>query len=488
MSLNWREIALILSELPLEGSSIQKTHQIGYHALVFEMYHSGSGRWELYVEVGTNRSRLHRLTAGDSFPKPKKTVRLQRFIQFMRARVEGARVVSVTQDPGDRLVVLQLDQHGESMVLVFRLYSGAGANIIVCDGEMTILDLLLRRPARDEMSNRPLVLQTRTEPIDDNRFPVRERIPGSSFNEQIEREYRTEDAEGELSRLLAQVTALKEKELGQLRQTIATLERRISETSSYDSYKRSAELLGASMHLVKPKTEWVEVPDYYQENGSTALIALDPSLTAGENVEAYYKKYQKGKRTLQNLQEEFVSTKKQLELTAERFETLLTPDSAGVVDVDLLRKACGGGPLPDTRKDPLSGAPGLRFMSGPYTILVGRNAKENDELLRQWTRGNDFWMHTRDVPGGYVFIKSIAKKTIPLETLLDAATLALLYSKAKESRKADLYYTQVKYLRRVKDGKTGLVIPTQEKNFSIEMDDKRVQRLFSTGEHDPSAV
>jgi len=338
MSLNWREIALVLSELPLEGSSIQKVHQIGYHALVFELYHSGFGRWELYAEVGTNKSRLHRLTASDSFQKPKKTAKLQRFIQFMRARVEGAKVVSVMQEPGDRLVVLQLDQHGEPMVLVFRLYSGAGANIIVCDGEMTILDLLLRRPARDEMSNRPLKLEARTEPVDETKFPVRIREPGLTFNEQIEQEYRTEDAEGELTRLLAQVTALKEKEIGQLSQTITTLSRRINETSSYESYKRSAELLSAAMHLFKPKAEWVEVPDYYQENGSTALIALDPSLTAGENVEAYYKKYQKGKRTLQNLQEELVSTQKQLQLTIARFEALLTLDSEGIPDIDLLRK------------------------------------------------------------------------------------------------------------------------------------------------------
>ena len=488
MSLNWREIALILSELPLEGSSIQKTHQIGYHALVFELYHSGFGRWELYAEVGTNKSRLHRLTASESFPKPKKTAKLQRFIQFLRARVEGARVVSVTQEQGDRLVVVQLDQHGDPLTLLFRFYSGAGANIIVCDEEMTILDLLLRRPARDEMSNRTLKLEVRNELIDENKYPVRERIAGLSFNEQVEREYRTEDADGELSRLLAQVTALKEREIGQLRQTIATLSRRMSEASSYESYKHSAELLGAAMHLAKPKAEWVEVPDFYQDNGSVVLIALDPSLTAGENVEAYYKRYQKGKRTLQNLQEELVATQKQLELTTARYEALLVPDAEGVPDVNLLRKAAGGGPLPDARKDPFSGAPGLRFQSGAYTILVGRNAKENDSLLRKWTRGNDFWMHARDVPGGYVFIKSIAKKTIPLDTLLDAATLALLYSKAKESRKADLYYTQVKYLRRVKDGKTGLVIPTQEKNFTIEMDDKRVQRLFSTGDHDSSDI
>ncbi len=72
-------------------------------------------------------------------------------------------------------------------------------------------------------------------------------------------------------------------------------------------------------------------------------------------------------------------------------------------------------------------------------------------------------LHTRDYPGGYVFIRNQPGKSVPLEVLLDAGNLALFYSKARQSGKGDLYYTQVKYLRRAKDGPTGLVLPTQEK-------------------------
>jgi len=125
--------------------------------------------------------------------------------------------------------------------------------------------------------------------------------------------------------------------------------------------------------------------------------------------------------------------------------------------------------------------PGLVFSSGGFTFLVGRTAKENDYLLRRVTRGNDLWFHTRDYPGGYVFIRTQKGKSIPLEVLLDAGTLALFYSKARNNGSADLYYTQVKYLRRPKDGKLGLVLPTQEKNLSIKLDKGRIDRLFSSG-------
>lgn len=121
--------------------------------------------------------------------------------------------------------------------------------------------------------------------------------------------------------------------------------------------------------------------------------------------------------------------------------------------------------------------PGLDFTVDGWYILVGRDANENDELLRHHVRGNDMWFHTRDCPGGYVFVKYRAGKTIPLEIMLDAGNLAVYYSKARKNGKADLYYTQVKHLRRAKNGPKGLVLPSQEKNLSITLDQKRLARL-----------
>jgi predicted ribosome quality control (RQC) complex YloA/Tae2 family protein len=76
-----------------------------------------------------------------------------------------------------------------------------------------------------------------------------------------------------------------------------------------------------------------------------------------------------------------------------------------------------------------------------------------------------------------VFIKQRAGKTVPLEILLDAGNLAIFYSKGRNNGKGDLFYTQVKYLRRAKDGPKGLVIPTQEKNLHITLDEKRLRSL-----------
>jgi predicted ribosome quality control (RQC) complex YloA/Tae2 family protein len=74
-------------------------------------------------------------------------------------------------------------------------------------------------------------------------------------------------------------------------------------------------------------------------------------------------------------------------------------------------------------------------------------------------------------------VKAPAGKSPPLEVMLDAGNLAIHFSKAKASGAGDVFYTQVKYLRRVKGGKRGLVIPTQEKNLHIKVEEERIERL-----------
>jgi predicted ribosome quality control (RQC) complex YloA/Tae2 family protein len=162
-----------------------------------------------------------------------------------------------------------------------------------------------------------------------------------------------------------------------------------------------------------------------------------------------------------------------------KYARLLTSSGDEKSDIRLLKRELGSETADKVTK---VRSPGLTIQSGQFTLLVGRNAKENDELLRRWVRGNDYWMHTRDTPGGYVFIKFKRDKSVPLDVLLDAANLALVFSKAKNQGKADLYYTQVKYLRRPKKGKTGEVIPTQEKNLSVTLDEGRLARLLSEDE------
>lgn len=478
MSLNWKEIDLILDELQLENSSIQKIRQPNFRTLILDLYAPGK-RQSLFISLAQGKTRLHRLTA--SF---KNQVPLQRFAQFLRARVKGGKIMAAEQIAGERIVCLTVQRGGESTYLYLRLWGGA-ANIIAADRQHTILDAFYRRPKRKEVSGEyfnpyELIESSKggqAQSAKHDKFTVRQHPESMSFNEFIEHEYFDIEVDQELAGVTERAEALLSKQLSNIETKLSELNEKRYNSEELEGLKQTGDLIMANLHQIEAGSQWVKLSDFYHDNAPVE-IELNPKASPQQNGEAYYEKYRKAKRQRAHLEEELENleqSRRQLQKQAEQLFNIQEPAERLQALREFIEQY-----TPKKGEKPAAAAPGLRFQSGPFTLLAGRTAKENDELLRRYVRGNDYWLHTRDYPGGYVFIKYIAGKSVPLETLLDAANLALHYSKGRSAGKAELYYTQVKYLRRAKEGKQGLVIPTQEKNLSIELDEKRVQRLLKT--------
>lgn len=74
-----------------------------------------------------------------------------------------------------------------------------------------------------------------------------------------------------------------------------------------------------------------------------------------------------------------------------------------------------------------------------YTILVGRNRRENEQLTLQVARDGDVWMHVRGAPGAHVVLQmsQAPPGAEPTEECLAlAANLASFYSDLRSERKA----------------------------------------------------
>jgi predicted ribosome quality control (RQC) complex YloA/Tae2 family protein len=475
MSLNWKEIDTILGELRLEGSFIQKIRQPNYHSLLFDLYNPDGGRYRLLIELKPGECRMHSLSK--DLPADR-TGKLQRFAQLLRSRLQGSLITRASQLGGERIVKIEASHYGEITILYIRLWSNA-ANIIAADADDTIIDAFYRRPNKQEVSGAACELST----IADGKTPnpahgnLREAYDGSqSFNAFIESAYETETQSVALNEKLDELRELVSERRRRLNQLIDNKRRELVSAGSLEQLKDTADNLAASAHLIQPGSQWVEIPDY-AHGGEPVAVKLDAKLNGWENVEAYYEAYSKAKRTAEHLQEDIKAAQRDLEHLDHEYTRVLSAHGELEEQRNLAQKLLHHLRPRSGSKD-TSSTPGLSFHSGAFTILVGRTAKENDQLLRSYTRGNDYWLHTRDYPGGYVFIKYIAGKSVPLETLLDAGNLALYFSKARSNGRADLYYTQVKHLRRAKGATYGTVLPTHEKNLAVELDRNRIERLF----------
>ena len=474
MSLNWKEIDLVLTELDLPGRSVQKVRQPDFKSLIIELFKPGDPL-SLYICLGSGETRLHRLSrklpAADT---------LQRFAQMLRSRIGGGRISEARQIGEDRIVLLKVVRAGEETELWIRLWGGA-ANIIVTDPDGVIIDAFYRRPGKGEVSGgvyRPLEEIEKSKRSGSTKvFSVREIGGDGDFNGRIERHYFDHFGEESRERLREKAAESLERDLTALESLLEKLIARRAEFDLADSYRKSGDILLSSLHLIKPGDTWLDTVDFYDDD-RPIRIELDPRAAPEQNAEMYFLRYRKAKAGRDHIEEEIADTRRRIGEAESRIAALLrspagsdTGELTGIVRHPPRRQSSEGG-----KGDP----PGLRYVSGEYPIYVGRTSIENDELLRSWVKGNDYWLHTRDYPGGYVFIRTQPKKSVPLDVLLDAGNLALFYSKGRASGRGELYYTQVKYLRRAKDGKRGTVLPTREKNLSIRLDEARLKRMMDS--------
>jgi predicted ribosome quality control (RQC) complex YloA/Tae2 family protein len=461
MSLNGSEIDTILDELALTGNHVQKVIQTDFRNLYLQLFRPPRAWW-LRICLENPSVRFH---ATNRPPRAKRSH--QRFEDFLWSRVRGGRIVAAEHLFSDRIVRLEASRDGETTLIYLRLW-GTRANVIVTDREGTILDAFFRKPTQGiETGGRFVPTPPENPPAP---RAVRPHPDGQTLNEWVEEEYARLERERERERLVGTCRRALEKQRRRTASRLSEIEAGRAQGRAVDRYRHYGDLILANLYQISPGAAWVEVEDYL-DNNRMVRLELDPAVSGQENATRYYDRARRSEESTAFLETSAAALQGRLDGLDRSLAALeeLTVVELRALSADLAQQAKGvrgSAPLP-----------GLEFESGGFRILVGRNARENDELLRRATRGNDWWLHTRDYPGGYVFVKAQSGKSVPLDVLLDAGNLALFFSKARSAGKADLYYTQVKYLRRAKDGPKGLVLPTQEKNLLVELDTDRLQRL-----------
>ncbi|MBN1523528.1 MAG: NFACT family protein [Spirochaetales bacterium] len=468
-SLNRLEIDLVLQELNLPGSRIQEIAQPTIQELVLDLYKQGESR-RLVFSFADNACRFH-LFHGQ-LPKNRKP---QRFVSFLRAHIRNAHIVSAVHVNQDRILKLEIRRGENTVHFWVRMWTNA-PNIIVTDAQHVILDAMFRRPKRNEISGK-LFTPEGSPPSaqkSDKEFSIRE-IPGEgSFQERLEIFFASEEKANELEtlrELLQKQLIAKESKLAASKKKI---EKSLEESGEYQRFREIGDLIISNMSMIQPGDRWLTCEDYYHDK-QPVEIELEVNKSGIENAEQYYEKYKKSRNRHQYLTEELKTVEKDCEETRMMLEKVeQTNDLHFLQETDKKLRTS----LPPKQTDDKT-SPGKTYQSAGFTIIVGKTAKENEALLRRHVRGNDYWLHVRDTAGAYVFIKNKPGKTIPLEVLLDAGNLAVFFSKAKSSGKADLYYTQVKYLKKIKGAKAGLVLATQEKNIAVTLDETRLHRLFN---------
>lgn len=100
-------------------------------------------------------------------------------------------------------------------------------------------------------------------------------------------------------------------------------------------------------------------------------------------------------------------------------------------------------------------------------MLVGRAARDNDNLTFKVAKPSDLWLHAADYSGSHVVVRNPTRKEIPHRTLIEAAQLAAYFSQANKDPKVDVHYTQRKFLSKPKGAAPGLVRLLRFKSITV---------------------
>jgi predicted ribosome quality control (RQC) complex YloA/Tae2 family protein len=481
VSLNWKEINLILEELKPEGSQIQKAVQSAFDVLVLSLY-GKKGAVTLLISLSPGACRIH-----ETFAAVPRSMKPLRFAQFLNSRIVNGRIEEAVQLGDNRIVRMKVRRGDERYLLYIRLWSNA-ANVIVTDENGTVLDAMKRLPKKGEISGGRFtpekdLLPGCGEGEKAKKYEVRE-LPGEgSFNGRVDAWYSSREGVLSLDALREQARRNYEGSMGRLKASLDRLREKEADFAAAGRLKEYGSLILANLGSIKEGDQWLETENFYSrgspegdspKGSGIVRIKLEDRKTPVETAEDYFEQYRKAKSGLEEVRAEIGAGEREIRLMEETLGKLLSETNPLILHKLLKTK---GKPAPALPGKAGESRPGLSFLRKDWIIIVGRDARENDALLRKYVKGNDLWLHVRDYPGSYVFIKQRAGKTVPLDILLDAGNLAIFYSKGRNNGEGDLFYTPVKYLRRAKNGPKGLVIPTQEKNLHVKIEAERLRDL-----------
>ena len=193
-------------------------------------------------------------------------------------------------------------------------------------------------------------------------------------------------------------------------------------------------------------------------------VSLDPRLSPMENAQVMYERAKRLVRGRPIVTRRLKRIEKELDVLRAGLTAVQEGDLPGTIATSLLPTAPRSHPLPAET------APRTYQILG-YTVRVGRNARENDALLRE-ARPNDLWFHTKEVAGAHVVLRRTGKEPIPKAVIEAAARLAARFSKAKGERRVEVSCAPARYVRKPKGAPPGLVKLIREDTLTVDLQRK----------------
>ncbi|WP_194609041.1 Rqc2 family fibronectin-binding protein [Clostridium vitabionis] len=242
-------------------------------------------------------------------------------------------------------------------------------------------------------------------------------------------------------------------------------EKQLRDTEKKDRYRLYGELLNTYGYELKGGEKQLVCENYYTNQEVT--IPLDPTLTARENAQKFFARYDKLKRTEEATSHLLKETRAEidhLESISASLDIALREEDLAEIRQEMIEYGFLHRKGPQARKAKITSRPFHYRSTDGFDLYVGKNNYQNEELTFRFASGNDWWFHAKKMPGSHVILKNDGRP-IPDRAFEEAGALAAYYSKGRNADKVEIDYIQRKQLRKVNGGAPGFVI--YHTNYSL---------------------
>ncbi len=413
----------------------------------------------------------------------------------LRELISGTRIDKVDQPGGDRIMRFSLSCGGSPRIereMIVELFGRQG-RLLIIEGRSRRVLLVVGRGGLGKGEQykfpEPVATSEETLPAATLPFDPLQLIP-QSFR----------SGEAPLHRFLFETLDRAEKvnwlhgkireHEQQLRRSLKVLRRRISQLKKdlesgqkWQQWQQQGELLKANLPRISRGMKSIEVQDWYQDDTPMVELALEEDRTPLQNIEKYFRRSRKGKRSIQVLTERLDESETATALLEEQLQLLSSLKSLEDLDEETVDTHCERasevlkkyGKKRQGRKS--AGKRGsdtqqpkrfrvYRSREG-LEILAGRSARENDDLSIRTARGNDLFFHMARRPGAHVILRVERGRTAAPESIEDAAYVAAHLSGWRGPGAAVVHWTEAKYVRKPKGFPPGKVLIEREREFLV---------------------
>ena len=468
MSLNCIEIEKVINTFPQTGY-IKKIFEIDKFTLIINVFNKEK-EYFIFCSIKDGYNRICLSPKNENFNKKN-----LRFSQSLNSNIKNGKINKIYQYNYSRIVAIDIQTQSFLKKLIFRLW-GNGSNILLLDQDNKIIDCMRRMPKRGEWPDELFIFPDKINENIKNKFKVRKEFLNGNLNNNIYHHYNNIISNEKNFKKKNNLIQLLNKEIELLKIKLKNNKSVLKEKE--DLYKKYGELLKNNLYKIKKGDSSIEIEDY--EQNKKIVIPLDIKSTPSDNLKKYFNMYKKIKHDRTIWEKEKNSVKKRLgklEKYIDLLNILNDNDKLSELEDDIKKYLKIKS---SNNKNKIKNIHGRHLiLTGGYNAYISKDAKNSHELLNKIAKGNDYWFHIRDYPGSHVIVKKIDKKEITNNAKIEAANLAVYYSKSKNPEYADVYFSQVKYLHKQKGGPLGLVFPIKEKNIKLKYNKGLVKNILN---------